>query len=237
METKFLYLLLNLAAWLPPFILSFDKRVAYFKRWRYLIPSILAVGVFFIVWDVLFTRWGVWGFNERYLTGIQFIHLPLEEWLFFFTVPYASVFIYDCLKAYFPEWKFRRAGSWISLILALILMMLGIFNLTRWYTAVTFVLLSYLLFYLAYRKMEYLGRFFIAYLIVLIPFFIMNGILTGTGIGGQVVWYNDEENLGIRLVTIPLEDLFYGMLLVLGNVSLYEYFQAKRTVLRIRQFQ
>jgi lycopene cyclase domain-containing protein len=228
LETKYLYLLLNLISWLPPFILSFDKKVAYFRRWKYLIPSIFIVGVIFILWDVLFTRWGIWGFNGKYLTGIQFIHLPLEELLFFFTIPFASVFIYDCLKAYFPEWNFTRAGIWIALILALVLMMAGIYNLTKWYTSVTFILLSYLLFYLAYRKAAYLGKFFMAYLIVLIPFFVINGILTGSGIAEQVVWYNDDEILGIRLLTIPVEDLFYGMLLVLGNISLYEYFQSRR---------
>lgn len=228
METKFLYLFLNLIGWFPPFILSFDKKVAYFKRWKYLIPSMLIVGSVFIFWDVLFTLWGFWGFNSKYLTGIQLFHLPLEEWLFFFTIPYASVFIYDCIKAYFPDWKFTQAGIWIALILALFLMIAGIYNITKWYTSVTFISLSYLLFYLGYLKVEYLGRFFIAYLMVLIPFFVINGILTGSWIAEQVVWYNNKENLGIRILTIPTEDLFYGMLLVLGNISLYEYFQSKR---------
>ena len=228
METKYLYLLLNLATWIPPFILSFDKKVAYFKRWKYLLPSLLIVGAFFIVWDVFFTRYGIWGFNSMYLTGVELINLPMEEWLFFFTIPYASIFIYDCIKAYFPDLRFYKEGVWIALILALILMLIGIFNFMKWYTALTFLLLSYLLFYLGYKKVDYLGRFFISYLIVLVPFFLVNGILTGSGIQDQVVWYNDMENLGFRLVTIPIEDLFYGMLLVLGNVSLYEYFQSGR---------
>lgn len=227
METRQLYLILNLLTFSLPFALSFDKKVAYYRRWKYLFPSVVLIGAFFIIWDIFFTKWGVWGFNGKYLTGIKLINLPVEEWLFFITVPYASVFIYDCIKAYFPDWKFSQVGIWMALILALILMLTGIFNITKWYTAVTFLLISYLLFYLGYKKVDYLGRFFISYVIVLLPFLIVNGILTGSGIEEQVVWYNDAENLGIRIVTIPIEDTFYGMLLILSNVSVYEHLHSR----------
>jgi lycopene cyclase domain-containing protein len=55
----------------------------------------------------------------------------------------------------------------------------------------------------------------------------VNGILTGTGIEEPIIWYNNDENLGIRIGTIPIEDIFYGMLLVLLNISLFEFFQKK----------
>lgn len=62
---------------------------------------------------------------------------------------------------------------------------------------------------------------------LLIPFFVVNGLLTGTGIEEEIVWYSEDAFTGTRLFTIPIEDIFYGMLLMLGVISLYEYFGAR----------
>jgi hypothetical protein len=42
-----------------------------------------------------------------------------------------------------------------------------------------------------------------------------------------VVWYNDQENLGIRLLTIPLDDFAYGLDLLLMNIGLFEWFKGR----------
>jgi lycopene cyclase domain-containing protein len=57
---------------------------------------------------------------------------------------------------------------------------------------------------------------------MLIPFFIVNGILTGTGIENEVVWYNNDENLGIRMLTIPIEDSVFAFSLILLNLLLFK---------------
>lgn len=70
---------------------------------------------------------------------------------------------------------------------------------------------------------SYLGRFLIAYGFMLIPFFIVNGALTGAFTPESVVWwYNDAENFGVRLVTIPVEDSLYLLLMMIIVIDIYE---------------
>ena len=57
------------------------------------------------------------------------------------------------------------------------------------------------------------GIFYLSYAIILIPFTAVNGILTGYITPAPIVWYNDAENLGIRFLTIPIEDYLYYFLM------------------------
>ncbi|MEZ5194901.1 MAG: lycopene cyclase domain-containing protein [Bacteroidales bacterium] len=217
------YLLINLFSILIPFAASFDKRLDFYKQWRFLFPAIFVTLAFFISWDVLFTYLGVWGFNERYLTGIDVINLPLEEWLFFISIPYACVFTYTSLNYLIKKDYFKNHAGSISWILIVILLVVGLINYNRIYTSVTFLATAlFLLIHLYVFKSNYLGRFYFSYMIILIPFLIVNGILTGSFIEEQVVWYDNTQNLGIRIFTIPIEDSVYGLLLILMNVTLFE---------------
>ena len=62
------------------------------------------------------------------------------------------------------------------------------------------------------------------FIIVIIPFFIINGVLTEAFTEQPVVWYNENEFMGIRIVTIPLEDIFYNYTLIVGIILLRDYF-------------
>ncbi len=220
---KWAYLLINFFSILVPFIYSFDPRLKFYKNWKYLIPSTLIVGLIFIAWDVLFTKWGVWGFNPTYLIGMDLINLPIEEWLFFICIPYACVFTYECLF-YFIKNPIRLSSRHISISLAFVLIIIVLFNLDKAYTSTALSLCAGLILVAEFvLKAQYLNRFYFSFLIILIPFFIVNGLLTGSWIPDQIVWYNDQENLGIRMGTIPVEDTFYGMAMLLGNVMIYEW--------------
>ena len=91
---------MNIGTVLFPFILSFDKKVAFYKNFKFLFPAILITGIFFLIWDQWFTDMNVWGFNSLHLTGYFIGDIPIEEVMFFVTVPYACLFIYECLIAY-----------------------------------------------------------------------------------------------------------------------------------------
>lgn len=210
-----------------PLALSFDKKVAFYKNWKYFFVAIIVPTIVYIAWDVYFTSMGVWRFNESYITGVKIFNLPLEEVLFFFIVPYCCLFIYACIRSYFPNLKNKKAADVVLKLIGIVLFIAGIIFYNKQYTSWTFALtgVSILTLYSFrnYFKSFDAISFLISYIICLIPFLIVNGFLTAI----PVVIYNDAENLGIRIFTIPFEDVFYGMLLVLMNVVLFEKVKSK----------
>jgi lycopene cyclase domain-containing protein len=224
---KYLYLILNLLSFIVPFAFSFYPKANFSKKWKFVLPAMFITAVFFILWDEWFTRMDVWGFNPAYVSGIYIFNLPIEEILFFFCIPYACVFTFFALNYLMEQDYFARFHKPITVALTITLFILGILNVHKWYTAVTFILTALLLLYHFTRRnaSSYMSRFYISFLVILIPFFIVNGILTGSFIDEPIVWYNNSENLGIRMGTIPVEDAVYGMMLILMNITIAEYLE------------
>lgn len=235
MHSHYTYFLILLGSIAGPLLLSFDKKVAYYKKWKYLFPALLLPALFFIVWDELKTRAGVWSFSDAHITGIKLSTLPLEELLFFFVVPYCCVFIYECIVCYFPSVKQKNWGKPVLLLMGLLFCVAAIFTYGKAYTFYTSLFnalfIAALFVFQRWFKGFNASAFLLSYLIVVIPFLIVNGLLTGI----PVVLYNDAENLGIRIFSflpwpmnnIPVEDIFYGMLLILMNVAFFERMRSK----------
>lgn len=215
---KATYLLLNLLTIVFPIALSFDKKVRFVQYWRFLFPAIALSGLVFLLWDIVFTKYGVWSFNSAYVLGIRFQDLPLEEMLFFLTVPFACVFIYECISYYFTE---KPAALWVNIttgaLLAISLLMLFVYP-DRLYTLITFGLCLMLCIAILLLKPVWVGRFYSAFLVSLGPFYLVNGVLTSL----PVVLYNDAQNCGFRIGSIPFEDHFYSFDLLLLTLFFYE---------------
>lgn len=225
---KFTYLLLNFFTALIPFIFSFHPKINFYKKWRYFLPATIIVAIVFILWDSYFTSRGVWSFNSHYVTGITIANLPLEEILFFICIPFACVFTYYCLdKFYNLNWK-TGTEKIFTIIFSAFLLLTGLLNTDRLYTSYTFISTAILCIILVFLiKVRWFGKAVTVYSILLIPFFVVNGLLTGTGLEEPVVVYNDSENLNMRILTVPVEDAFYGFELFLLNLFFLLKFNSK----------
>ena len=223
-----LYLLLDIGSLSIPFIFSFHPKLKFYKLWKYFFPATFIMMAFFVSWDILFTQAGFWGFNDRYLSGIYWANLPIEEWLFFVCIPYACLFTIYSFKNLLPRFSLTtRATEIVYFTLQTILVATLLYNYDRWYTAVNFSFAIILLALVFNYKKVALNTFFPVFLILLVPFFIVNGYLTGSWIHEQVVWYDDAENLGIRIGTVPIEDSIYALSMLLTVFVLMEKFKGK----------
>jgi lycopene cyclase domain-containing protein len=242
MKSSYAYILVDLFCLAGPFILSFHKSVAFYKNFKALFIGLLVMFSVYLPWDILFTHWGIWNFNTTYTLQYRWFLLPLEEWLFFLAVPFACVFTFECVRHFkksVPSKTFTTiSATTILLISSCLCIYSGVKEL--WYTFSATLLCSALLLFHIQRRSEFLGYFLFAWFILLIPFYISNGILTGlhfydyplintnqVNITEAIVRYNNQFNLGIRIWSVPIEDFFYGLAMVLLTLTPYEYFRLK----------
>jgi len=221
-----LYLWINIFTFCT-ILLSFDKKVAFYKYFPFLAVGIIINGILFIPWDSIFTGLEIWGFNPDYLIGTSFFSLPIEEWLFFITVPFSCVFIHYVLLAYFNNPIPANFSSTFWNILSFSIFVIGIIFHQQTYTFITFIITAPVLFLLNKYQKSFMAQFTFTYAISFIPFLIINSILTGSFTDEPIVWYNNNKNFGIRIGTIPVEDTIYNLLLLVTPTFITHYLHLK----------
>lgn len=222
---SYYYLALDIFSFLVPFLFSFErKRMHFIQHWKSYFLAIISVGGFFILWDIYFTYQNVWGFNDDYLIGFRLIGMPIEEYLFFLLIPYSSVFIHYAFEYFLPKFILsKKLTQIITIVLFTVASLVAIIYSDRIYTLCSFGLFGLLMLFQLKYQWKYLQRFYVSFIIIYIPFFFVNNALTGAYSEKPVVYYDDLENLGIRVGTMPLEDTFYCFTLLYSIVVLFEF--------------
>lgn len=214
---------------LGPFCLSFDKKVAFYIHFKSVFIATLLIAIPFLLWDSYFTQQKIWGFTPNYLFGIYLGNLPLEECLFFLVVPFSCVFIYEVLKAYFPAYKGHKFAQIFAFGFTFSGFIFGIANFENYYTASACIVASILTVKIYFiDRVSWYSNFVLTFIVALVPFMVVNGILTGAVTKNPVVWYNPEHIIGLRIITIPFEDLYYNYCLLLPIIAIHQWFLTKK---------
>lgn len=222
-ETKWLYAYLLAFTGIFPVLFGFIPKPDFYSQIPRLLLANLPVTLFFIGWDIYFTHQGVWGFSDTYTTGFLIQDLPWEECLFFIIIPAACTFIYWSINSVMPKEPFARWEPTISWGLIVFFFAIGIWKWGHIYTSSAALISGLLLlFHVLYVQPGYRGRFYLTYLVSCIPFLLVNGVLTGGFTDGPVVMYHPEENFGLRVGTVPVDDFGYSFAMLFSNIVLFE---------------
>ena len=213
--------MINLGTFLCAFFLSFDKKINYQKSWKSSFLSSVIIGIPFIIWDIIFTKNKFWGFNEEYITEIYIYNLPIEEILFFICIPFSCTFIYEVCKHYFKKLNMNNFNRvfYILIILYSIFLIISEKGI-GYYTLSVVISSSLILLWLNFNN--YYTYIPIAFFISIIPFLLVNGLLTGFFTEEPIVWYNENQKINQRIFTIPIEDVLYSFTLIVSNIIVFE---------------
>ncbi len=217
-------LIINILIIIIPLALSFEGKLKFYRKVPSVLKSILIVSSAFIIWDVIATKRGDWGFNKDYLIGFKVFGLPIEEILFFITVPYSCIFIFETVKFYIKDSqiKFKIYLIWL---ISLILLFISLLNFDKNYTFIVMIFSSssVILIYFLDRNLFSSRNFWLTIFISYLPFLIVNYVLTSI----PIVTYNDSAFSTIRITTIPLEDFFYSFSMISMWILFYNLFEKK----------
>ncbi|MBC7615669.1 MAG: lycopene cyclase domain-containing protein [Pedobacter sp.] len=219
-----IFLYLNLFLFLIPIALAADKKVFEIENIRSIVVPAFIVTVIYSETGVFFAGLKVWQFNLAYLIDVTYRQLPLEMYLFYFTSSFAALGIYNYLNVKFPKNDLQKYSLSLSNLLLGVIVAILFFAYTKWYTATTFTLLFLLILYIEYKnQLRFMYKFYRAFLVCLIPFYISFGILCNV----PIISYKASETIDVNLFNIPFENHFYMMGMLLLGVFLIEVFKSR----------
>lgn len=217
---QYTYLFINFLIISIPALFSFKSPVYFFSQWRAVLKAILIISTPFIMWDIGVTGLH-WNFVGTYITGIKIIGLPIEEILFFITVPYSCLFIYEVIRHYLPIKQIQLINElWL---VAAAVCLTGAIAATGGYTTIVLLVSStlFLYYFLVEPQIISTNHYWWYLFFGFIAFGIFNTWLTLL----PVVIYNPSSITGIRLGTIPLEDVLYNAVLLSGYLLVFSQYR------------
>jgi lycopene cyclase domain-containing protein len=209
------------------FISSYDRRLRFDRYFKTYLLAASIVAIPFLLWDIWFTARGVWWFNLEYTLGWTLWGLPVEEWLFFFCIPFSCTFTYYCVEKYIPMKGAEGFNNMLVFSGTVAGTLVALLYFQHIYTLLTAITVVFTLIVLHGALQEpWLSKATAVYGFLLLGFFPVNGVLTGTGLSAPIVNYNPDDFLGIRMGTIPVEDLFYGYAQFLWVIYFFKKFRS-----------
>lgn len=218
---KYEYLLFNVIVLSGPIIFGSLKKYYFWNYRKEAVLSILLSAIPFVLWDIAVTN-RHWFFAESYTLGYKIFGLPIEEILFFITVPYACIFTWEMIHRFYNKTGTLNLNNNLMILLSIGIIVISLIalNLGKEYTALSllFLLFSLLIDKLLGAKIIFSKIFWLYLPIVAIFTLIFNGYLTWR----PIVTYNAQYQLDFRIWTIPIEDFLFGFALLIISTSIFE---------------
>lgn len=221
---NYTYLLINLGLLLLSALLFSGKKLNFTANSKFIILAVLINVFVFSIPTEYMTRLKVIVFNPPYLSGMTLWELPAEELLFSMLLPLCGLAVYQFLNVRYPDNSRDKYSLAVSNIMLGICIAMLYFGYQKLYTLITFSVLLIFIGYIEYfNKLRFMYKFYRAYLVSLIPFYIVYSILTTI----PVIQYNNQETLKFNLGHIPYENHFYFMSMLLMSIYFYELFKSR----------
>lgn len=221
---SYTYLLVNLGLLLIPVLLFTIKPLQFTVNSKFIILAPLICLFTFSVPTEFLTRMKVFVFNPPYLTGITLWELPVEELLMLFVMPLCGLAVYLFINYRYPKNNLEKYSLAISNMLLGICIAMLYFGHKKEFTLLTFAILLVFVIYIEYvNKIRFMYKFYRAFVVTLLPFYVVYGILTVL----PVIQYTDTETLNFNVFHIPFESHFYLMSMLLLTIYVYELFKSK----------
>ena len=220
---KFEYLLFNLVIIAGPVLSQFNRQIRHVSRWRLKLLVNGIVMVPYIVWDALVTG-SHWWFNKTYTLDFRLLGLPIGEWLFFITVPFGCLLVWETLPDAKISAQLRSLRHVRTVLYTVLPIGVWIFSTGKQYTGLVLCCFGIvgLMDTLLGTDLLLQSKTYVYLAIVSGLILVFNGYLTAR----PVVQYGEVYQSGYRILTIPIEDFGYGFTLVLFNAMLYEKLKA-----------
>ncbi|MBN2030590.1 lycopene cyclase domain-containing protein [bacterium] len=213
------YLIFNIIVLTGPLVFSHDRKVRFVDYWTKAFISITMVMIPFLIWDIEVS--GIhWHFNEKYTLPVRIWGLPLEEILFFISVPFACLFIWQIMVTEKQTTFFNNQIVLYIIALAGCFLSFLAMSTGKLYTSIACFTLVLTIFLDRILKTHLLSqkRTYLYLIIITGLIFVFNGYLTTR----PVVLYESNYLTNIRIGTVPIEDFGYGYALILLCTVLFE---------------